>query len=95
MLHRVRLERGPLGSVDLDDWSGSSSAAVRSTRAIRRAEVAVQRGWSRSRRAARRRGRRDFPFLGACYGIGVSGPTGRHDRPGVLEPIARVPSPYP
>ena len=22
MLHRVRLERGPLGSVDLDDWSG-------------------------------------------------------------------------
>jgi GMP synthase (glutamine-hydrolysing) len=75
MLHRVRLERGPLGSVDLDDWSGiflgggpfnSSDPDELKSPVQRRVEselgalldVVVER---------------DFPFLGACYGIGVIG----------------------
>jgi GMP synthase (glutamine-hydrolysing) len=75
MLHRVRLERGPLGSVDLDDWSGiflgggpfnSSDPDELKSPVQRRVEselgalldVVVER---------------DFPFLGACYGIGTLG----------------------
>lgn len=75
LLHRVRLERGPLGDVDLDDWSGiflgggpfnsSDPDTVKSTVQQRveaelgtLLDVVVER---------------DFPFLGACYGIGVIG----------------------
>jgi GMP synthase (glutamine-hydrolysing) len=75
MLHRVRLERGPLGSVDLDDWSGiflgggpfnSSDPDELKSPVQRRVEselgalldVVVER---------------DFPFLGACYGVGTLG----------------------
>ena len=75
MLQRVRLERRPLGSVDLDDWSGiflgggpfnSSDPDELKSPVQRRVEselgalldVVVER---------------DFPFLGACYGIGVIG----------------------
>jgi GMP synthase (glutamine-hydrolysing) len=78
MLHRVRLERGPLGSVDLDDWSGiflgggpfnSSDPDELKSPVQRRVEselgalldVVVER---------------DFPFLGACYGIGTLGTFG-------------------
>jgi GMP synthase (glutamine-hydrolysing) len=93
-LRRVRLERGPLGPVDLDDWSGivvgggpfnasddpASKSAVqhRVERELRELlDVVVER---------------DFPLLGACYGIGV---LGTH-RGGVVdrtygEPIGRVP----
>ena len=75
MLQRVRLKRGPLGSVDLDDWSGiflgggpfnSSDPDELKSPVQRRVEselgalldVVVER---------------DFPSLGACYGIGVIG----------------------
>jgi GMP synthase (glutamine-hydrolysing) len=74
-LVRVRLEQGPLGDVDLADWSGvilgggpfnvsdpedaKSAAQLRAEADLRRlADLVV---------AA------DFPFLGACYGIGVLG----------------------
>lgn len=77
-LVRVRLEQGPLGAVDLAEWSGiilgggpfnvsdpedAKSAAQLSAEADLRdlADQVV---------AA------DFPFLGACYGIGVLGRLG-------------------
>jgi GMP synthase (glutamine-hydrolysing) len=92
-LHRVRLERRPLGSVDLDDWSGifigggpfnASDAPATKSPVQRRVEaelhslldVVVER---------------DFPLLGACYGIGVIGThqNGIVDRR-YAEPISRV-----
>jgi GMP synthase (glutamine-hydrolysing) len=93
MLHRVRLERRSLGSVDLDEWSGifigggpfnaSDPEPVKSP-VQRRVEaelhslldVVVER---------------DYPLLGACYGIGVIGTHqgGTVDRT-YAEPISRV-----
>jgi len=74
-LVRVRLEQGPLGEIDLADWSGiilgggpfnvSDPDEVKSP-AQRSAE-------SDLRRLARQVVAADFPFLGACYGIGVLG----------------------
>ena len=74
-LRRVRLEQRPLGDVDLDDWSGifigggpfnASDAEPTKSAVQQRVEaelhalldVVVER---------------DFPLLGACYGIGVIG----------------------
>jgi len=74
-LVRVRLEQRPLGEVDLADWSGivlgggpfnaSDPEDVKSP-AQRRAEADL-------RDLAGRVVAADFPFLGACYGIGVLG----------------------
>jgi GMP synthase (glutamine-hydrolysing) len=93
LLHRIRLERRPLGSVDLDEWSGifigggpfnasdpesTKSAVQRRVEAELHSllDVVVDR---------------DFPLLGACYGIGV---IGVHQRGTVdrryAEPISRV-----
>ncbi len=72
-LRRVRLERTGLGDIDLDDWSGiilgggpfnvtdedKSSAQLRAEGDIARLLDGVVA--------------RDFPFLGACYGIGTLG----------------------
>ncbi len=77
-LVRVRLEQGPLGDVDLDDWSGivlgggpfnSSDPEEAKSEAQRSAEADL-RGLAHRVVAA------DFPFLGACYGIGVLGGLG-------------------
>jgi GMP synthase (glutamine-hydrolysing) len=77
-LVRVRLEQGPLGPVDLADWSGivlgggpfnASDPEEAKSEAQRRAEADL-RGLARQVVAA------DFPFLGACYGIGVLGGLG-------------------
>lgn len=72
-VRRVRLEAGPLGPVDLDDWSGivlgggpfnvSDPPALKSA-AQRRAEAEL-------RDLATRVVAADFPFFGACYGIGT------------------------
>ena len=74
-LRRHRLERDELGSVDLGDWSGiilgggpfniSDPAELKSA-AQRRAE-AEMRALALDVVAA------DFPFFGACYGIGTLG----------------------
>ena len=74
-LHRFRLERHPLERLDLDAWSGiflgggpfnsSDPGPVKS---------AVQhRVEDDLRRLLDEVVRRDFPFLGACYGVGTLG----------------------
>jgi GMP synthase (glutamine-hydrolysing) len=74
-VRRVRLEREGLGHVDLDDWSGiilgggpfnvSDPDELKSPVQVRvEAEL---------RDLAGRVVAADFPFLGACYGIGVLG----------------------
>jgi GMP synthase (glutamine-hydrolysing) len=77
-LVRVRLEQGPLGPVDLADWSGivlgggpfnASDPEEAKSEAQRSAEADL-RGLAQQVVAA------DFPFLGACYGIGVLGGLG-------------------
>jgi GMP synthase (glutamine-hydrolysing) len=93
-VRRVRLERDPLGGVDLDDWSGVilgggpfnvSDPEEAKSPAQRRAEAELH-GLAERAVAA------DFPFLGACYGIGVLGTL----RGGVVdrtytEPISSLP----
>lgn len=74
-LRRVRLERTELGPVDLEDWSGIilgggpfniSDPEGEKSRAQRRVEAEL-------RELALRVVDADFPFLGACYGIGTLG----------------------
>jgi GMP synthase (glutamine-hydrolysing) len=94
LLHRVRLERRPLGPVRLDDWSGiflgggpfnASDPEDRKSPVQRRVEREL--GDLLDEVVAR-----DFPFLGACYGIGVVGSRrgGTVDREHA-EPIGPVP----
>ncbi|QBX54565.1 glutamine amidotransferase [Nocardioides seonyuensis] len=74
-LVRVRLEAGPLGDIDLDDWSGvilgggpfnmSDPQELKSS-VQRRVEAELHD-------LAERVVATDTPFLGACYGIGVLG----------------------
>jgi GMP synthase (glutamine-hydrolysing) len=74
-LRRVQLDREPLGDVDLDDWSGimlgggpfnaSDPVAAKSATQHRvEKELATLLDDVVGR---------DFPFLGACYGIGTLG----------------------
>jgi GMP synthase (glutamine-hydrolysing) len=72
-LRRVRLERLPLGDVDLRDWSGIwvgggpfnyTDPDEKKSRAQRRVEADLGRLLDIVVPA-------DFPFLGACYGIGA------------------------
>jgi GMP synthase (glutamine-hydrolysing) len=74
-LQRIRIEQAPLGRVDLDQWSGiilgggpfqaSDDDETKSpTQRRLEAELAVLLDEVVER---------DFPFLGACYGIGTLG----------------------
>jgi GMP synthase (glutamine-hydrolysing) len=74
-LHRVRLEQRPLGDVTLDDWSGiflgggpfnSTDPEESKSPVQRRVEAELCGLLDRVVEA-------DFPFLGACYGIGTLG----------------------
>ena len=74
-VRRIRLERDPLGHIDLEDWSGVilgggpfnvSDPEESKSAAQRRAEAELHDLAERAVAA-------DFPFLGACYGIGVLG----------------------
>ncbi len=93
-LRRVRMERRPLGEVDLDAWSGiflgggpfnasdpDTSKSAAQQRVEKELEVLLDDVVAR-----------DHPFLGACYGIGV---VGTHQGATVdstySEPIGRVP----
>lgn len=93
-LRRVRLEQRPLGQVDLRDWSGImlgggpfnyTDLDDRKSPVQRRVEADLDALLDRVVPA-------DFPFLGACYGIGA---LGRHQG-AVLdrrysEPVSCVP----
>jgi GMP synthase (glutamine-hydrolysing) len=77
-LRRVRLERAPLGPVDLDEWSGIilgggpfqvSDPEESKSETQRRVEAELSALLDVVVAA-------DFPFLGACYGIGT---LGRHE----------------
>jgi GMP synthase (glutamine-hydrolysing) len=73
--HRVRVEQPGLPDLDLDDWSGvvlgggpwnlSDDLAAKSPAQVR------GEAWLRD--LAVRAVEADFPFLGACYGIGALG----------------------
>ncbi|HET7243193.1 MAG TPA: glutamine amidotransferase [Streptosporangiaceae bacterium] len=93
-LRRYRLEERPLGGVDLQHWSGiflgggpfTASDPEGSKSPVQRRVEADLRGVLEKVISA------DFPFLGACYGIGT---LGRHQGAGVdrryAEPIGAVP----
>jgi GMP synthase (glutamine-hydrolysing) len=74
-VRRVRLERDELGDVDLDDWSGivlgggpfNASDPEASKSPVQHRVEAELRDLAERVLAA------DFPFLGACYGVGVLG----------------------
>jgi GMP synthase (glutamine-hydrolysing) len=74
-LRRIRLEQRPLGGVDLRDWSGlllgggpfNSSDPETSKSAVQRRVEADLAGLLDQVISE------DFPFLGACYGIGALG----------------------
>jgi GMP synthase (glutamine-hydrolysing) len=77
-LRRVRLEQRPLGDIDLRDWSGilvgggpfnCSEPEARKSAVQRRVEADLLRLLDHVVAE-------DFPFLGACYGIGL---LGRHE----------------
>ena len=74
-LRRFRLERRPLGELDLADWSGVilgggpfnvSDPEDSKSETQRRVEADLHALMTRIVEA-------DFPFLGACYGIGTLG----------------------
>jgi GMP synthase (glutamine-hydrolysing) len=74
-LHRIRLEQRALGTIDLRDWSGillgggpfNSSDPEGSKSPVQRRVETDLRGLLGTVISA------DFPFLGACYGIGTLG----------------------
>jgi GMP synthase (glutamine-hydrolysing) len=74
-LRRYRLEQRPLGDVDLQDWSGiflgggpfTASDPEGSKSPVQRRVEGDLRGVLEKVISA------DFPFLGACYGIGTLG----------------------
>jgi GMP synthase (glutamine-hydrolysing) len=74
-VRRVRIERDVLGPVDLDDWSGvivGGGPWNVSDPADQKAPEQV-RGEARLRELALQVVEADFPFLGACYGVGTLG----------------------
>jgi GMP synthase (glutamine-hydrolysing) len=93
-LLRHRLERRPLGDLDLRDWSGillgggpfNASDPEGSKSAVQRRVEAELRGLLERVIDA------DFPFLGACYGIGtVGGHQGAVVDRRYAEPVGSVP----
>ena len=74
-LRRVRLERDELGPLDLDDWSGIVVGGgpwnVSDPEDAKAPEQV--RGEARLRALALQVVADDFPFLGACYGVGTLG----------------------
>jgi GMP synthase (glutamine-hydrolysing) len=78
-VRRVRIEQQELGPVDLDDWSGIivGGGPWNVSDPDHEKEPDQVRGEARLRELALQVVEADFPFLGACYGIGTLG-TLRH-----------------
>lgn len=72
-LRRVRLERAPLGAVDLDEVSGIILGGGPYTVSDRVKSPVQERVEADLAHLLDEVLRRDFPFLGACYGIGTLG----------------------
>jgi GMP synthase (glutamine-hydrolysing) len=74
-VRRVRLERDEHGPVDLEDWSGIVLGGgpwnVSDPDPLK--DDAQRRGEARLRELALQVVAADFPFLGACYGVGTLG----------------------
>jgi len=74
-VQRRRLERGPLGDVDLADWS----AIILGGGPYNKSDPDDEKSTTQHRveaelhELAERVVKEDFPFFGACYGIGVLG----------------------
>jgi GMP synthase (glutamine-hydrolysing) len=77
-VRRVRLERDELGPLDLDDWSGIVLGGgpwnISDPEPLK--DHGQRRGEARLRSLALQMLEADFPFLGACYGIGTLGTLG-------------------
>ena len=74
-VHRVRLERDVLGPTDLDAWSGIVVGGGPWNVSDPQESKAPEqlRGEARLRELALQVVAADFPFLGACYGVGTLG----------------------
>ncbi|MGD0066459.1 MAG: glutamine amidotransferase [Streptosporangiaceae bacterium] len=74
-LHRIRLEQRALGEVDLRDWSGIflGGGPFNFTDPQDRKSAVQQRVEADLARLLDSVVSADFPFLGACYGIGALG----------------------
>lgn len=83
-VRRVRIERDVLGPLDLDDWSGVVVGGGPWNVSDPEDEKLPEqvRGEARLRELALQVVAADFPFLGACYGVGTLGtlPGGVVDR---------------
>lgn len=74
-LHRVRLEAEPMPEIDLDDWSGIivGGGPYNSSDPDDEKSVAQRRVEREMAQLLAEVVDRDFPFLGACYGVGTLG----------------------
>jgi GMP synthase (glutamine-hydrolysing) len=74
-LRRVRLEQGPLDRLDLDSWSGIilGGGPFQASDPERSKSIAQRRAEACLATLLDQVVPRDFPFLGACYGIGTLG----------------------
>lgn len=74
-LHRIRVEAAPLGAVDLDDYAGVfvGGSPYNSSDPLEEKSATQVRVEADLARLLDEMVERDFPFLGACYGIGTLG----------------------
>lgn len=74
-LRRVRMEAGPLGPVDLDDYSGIfvGGGPFNASDPDEKKSDVQHRVEAEFRELLDEVVARDFPFLGACYGVGTLG----------------------
>ena len=74
-LRRVQLDRGPLGDVDLDEWSGVllGGGPFNASDPLAAKSATQQRVEKELAALLDDVVEQDFPFLGACYGIGTLG----------------------
>jgi GMP synthase (glutamine-hydrolysing) len=72
-LRRIRLDQQPLGDIDLRDWSGIWVGGGPFNYTDRSKSPAQRRVEADLRGLLDAVVRADFPFLGACYGVGALG----------------------